>query len=221
MLNLNQTILFILSSLFQISTKSLLKCSVPGMTCVRSFWETFPYFRPLFHEKDGLKKDKYELIYHARIFNYSFWAQLGAMTLIVSEIYGGMRYAYNLLFSPEVVHAVNHIGPFVIDATNLSSILAITLFNVQGIVMIIAAQTSVMRIYFCEETDEYVFVKLGFNPFKTRLLRCYPGELHQLKEKPFDFLFGNHILNREKIFIRSDNFKSTHLYNNLLSKSYE
>ena len=87
--------------------------------------------------------------------------------------------------------------------------------------MIFAAQTSVLRIYYCEETEEYVFVKLGFNPFKSRLLKCYPGKLHQLEENPLNFLFGNHKLNRERVYIRSDVFKSTYLYNSLLSKDYE
>lgn len=207
--------------LFQVSSKNLLKSYVPVTTHARTLWETFPHFRPLFYEKDGLNKDKYELIYHAQIFNYAFYGQLASYALIASEIYSGLEYVYKWLFPPEVVEVVTHIGPLTVNATSLSSIIVIALFNIQGIIMIAAAQTAILRVYLCEDTNEYVFVKLGLNPFKSRRLHCNAGELHLLEESPFNFLFGNHKINRENLYLRTDRFKSSHLYNNLLYKDYK
>lgn len=184
----------------------------------RTFWETFPHFRPLFHEKDGLNRDKFDLIYHAQIFNYAFYAQLASYTLIASEIYAALSYVYKWLFPPEVVDVLTHVGPFILNASNLPAIIVIFLFNIQNIVMIAAAQTAILRVYFCEETNEYVFVKLGLNPFKSRLLHCNAGELCLLEEGPFNFLFGNHKINRENVYLRIDRFKSPYLYNCLLFK---
>lgn len=130
---------------------------------------------------------------------------------------GALHYAYRSYAAQEVVKIFTDPAnfPFAVNY-DLLTILAITALNIQNCVLLIAAQRAVLRVYCNKDENKFVFVTLGTNPFNSKLTVSGAGELVPLKERPFNFLFGNHELDGEKFFVRYDQFKSMHYYSKLV-----
>jgi len=204
----------------QTSSAYLLRPHLPTSSQVRPFWETFPHVRPLFYEKDGLSKKDYEIVYHAKMFNYAFYAQMISLSTFSIQLVFGLYYAYSSYVAEKVVQMATNVGPFVINY-DLQTLIIISILSFQNLLMFIAAQTACFRIYYCEESDKFVLISLAKNPFKSKVIYCRPGELVPLKTSLLTFVFGNHILNGKRLFISNANFKYPHMYNQMVGYNSE
>lgn len=204
-----------------ISSHHLLKTSPLVSTFqVRTFWESFPFTRPLLNEKDGLNKEDNKIVYYSRTFNYAFYGHLVTYFAFGTQVFGSLYYAYNTYISEEVVHAMTKLGPLSVRY-DLITLLILGVFTLQNLAMYIAAQNVLLRVYFNEKKNEFIFVSLSKNPFKSLLTFCKPGALLPVNSGPLGFILGNHEVDGKRYYLRFDNFNSNYYYNKAVGYKYE
>ncbi|XP_055943254.1 uncharacterized protein LOC129972954 [Argiope bruennichi] len=192
----------------------------PVLIPSRTFWETFPSSVRSFHAKDDLDKDNYELVYRNKLFNYAFYAQLVSELTLAAQTGFALYHGINYLLAKEIVPAVTQIGSFTVTY-DLISLGALTLFTIQNGFVFMAAQKALLRVYHKKDTDEYVFVSLAVNPFKTRKVICKPGKLKCLHiNKLMGMIFGNFETEERRYFLRHEHFKTNYHYNRLVYEDY-
>ncbi|GBN56521.1 hypothetical protein AVEN_270776-1 [Araneus ventricosus] len=197
----------------------LLRSSSPALIPSRTFWETFPSAVRSFHAKDELDKDNYELVYRNTIFNYAFYGQLISELTIISQTGYALYHVLNFL-GGKIIPAVTQIGSFSVTY-DLVSLGALTFFTIQNGFVFMAAQKALLRVYHKKDTDEYVFVSLGINPFKTRKVICKPGALKCLHITNLMSIFlGNFQIEDRRYFLRQEHFKTNYHYNRLVYEDY-
>nr|XP_015922584.1 uncharacterized protein LOC107451109 [Parasteatoda tepidariorum]XP_015922585.1 uncharacterized protein LOC107451109 [Parasteatoda tepidariorum]XP_015922586.1 uncharacterized protein LOC107451109 [Parasteatoda tepidariorum]XP_015922587.1 uncharacterized protein LOC107451109 [Parasteatoda tepidariorum]XP_015922588.1 uncharacterized protein LOC107451109 [Parasteatoda tepidariorum]XP_042901421.1 uncharacterized protein LOC107451109 [Parasteatoda tepidariorum]XP_042901422.1 uncharacterized prot len=197
------------------SNSSFLKATNPLQTQACSFWETFPAPNLSHHAKDGLNRETNTLIYKSKLFNYAFYSQFVSILGFSVQLVYSIKYAYQSAVLHEPV--VLNVGPF--TATfDLLSLFILGIFTLQNIVLFHMAQRALLRIYHRPKTDDYVFVTLALNPFKSRLFLCKPGELEDLKKYDLRAMMGNYAVHGRKIFVLFENFRSAHHFNKLTDK---
>lgn len=195
----------------QASTKSV----VPGLLIpTRTFWETFPDTRryTLF-EKDGIDRDRYELIYRSKMFGYVFYTQLGSEIVMAVQAVFGLNFVVRSLMGYKVAFFENAAVPVVFDAIGL---VIFSYFTLQTSFLVVLAQRTVLRIYYSEEDKEYIVIFLKMNPFVTQQFRCKPGDLMHYSWSFFATLFGNFRLKEKRVIMNLNYFKNTFHYNHLL-----
>ncbi|KFM62237.1 hypothetical protein X975_00397, partial [Stegodyphus mimosarum] len=192
--------------------KLLLQHQIPVMNACRAFWETYPLLKRDLYAKDCLDREHHQLIYRSPFFNYVFYGQFFSYLAFVIQLGGGLYHVY--AFQKTGV-APTSFGPFTVTY-DLLSYLMIGLFNIQNFSIFYAAQNVILRIYYKEDSKEYVLVSLGLNPFTSGLTYCKPGELECLKVEHLGMLLGNHKVKGRRFFIQTNRFGSLFHYNNLL-----
>ncbi|CAL1287246.1 unnamed protein product [Larinioides sclopetarius] len=195
---------------------NLLRSSSPVLIPSRTFWETFPSTERSFHAKDELDKNNYELVYRSTIFNYAFYGQLVGELLVISQITYALYHGLNYFLTGKVIPLVKEIGSFTVTY-DLASLVVLTIFTLQNVFVLMAAQKALLRVYHKKDTDEYIFVSLGINPLKTRKVICKPGELKCLHITNLTSMFrGNFQIEDRRYFLRYENFKTNYHYNRLV-----
>lgn len=192
-------------------------CS-PSLTCSRNFWETFPFFGNTVHLKDGLDRKRHQLVYRCQLFNYAFYAQFVSLCTFAAQGIYGPYYAYQ-----SMVHNTEPLSQFSgFSVTyDLIGFAILGLFTMQNIAMYYLAQRMLLRAYYKEDTDEYVFVSLSSNPFKSRLTYCKPGDMNPLFRNNLLAMFGNFKIKDRKFFVRYNKFQNLMHFNRLLSEPVE
>ncbi|GFU19230.1 uncharacterized protein NPIL_389141 [Nephila pilipes] len=185
--------------------------NLPSLISSRTFWETFPSTRPLYYLKDGLDPTNHELVYRSKFFNYAFYGQFFSQFTFCAQIGGSLYMLYNILVGKGFV-PITQIGSFTLTYDSFT-LFVILLLTIQNALLYITAQKALLRIYHKRDTDEYVFVNLSFNPFKSRLLTCKPGELKMLNiENLKAMIKGNHQVGNRRYFLSRSYFKNDKYY---------
>lgn len=194
----------------------LFRINLPSLISSRTFWETFPSTRPLFHLKDGLDPKNHELIYRNAFFYYAFYGQFFSQLTFSVQTGASIYMLYSIFVNNSVIPLATQVGVFGITYDYIS-LIALSLLTIQNVLLYISAQKALLRVYYKDDTDEYVFVSLSFNPFNSRLVTCQPGELKDLNIHNLKALItGNHEVGERKYFMNRSCFKDDRHYINLV-----
>ncbi|PRD26202.1 UNVERIFIED_CONTAM: hypothetical protein NCL1_38762 [Trichonephila clavipes] len=190
----------------------LLRKNSPSLISSRTFWETFPSVRPLFHVKDCLDPENHDLIYRGTLFYYAFYGQILSQLTFSVQIGACLYMFYDTFINKGVISLATQIGPFAITYDFISlGILA--LLTLQNALLYISAQKALLRIYYKKDTNEYVFVSLSFNPLNSRQIICKPGELKNMNIQNLKAMItGNHEIGERKYFLNRSCFKNDKHY---------